>query len=179
MAADAFLHAWAEVTAELTWVVDTALDVDPPGGLSVAWLEVLSWFEVASLDEDVRLAEVLRDKQTKGAPLREVRACLDALGQQATVRLAPLCASLSPAQASLVNESLLTFASHAFEHYRALATVKKQRMFAAAKALAAKHQYSGTAAPSGYVLTCVTCRAPRLGEALTCAFCGGELEAMS
>ena len=179
MSADAFLQQWAAVTVELTQLLDAALDVDPAGSCPSSWSAWLTRYEVAELTEDLRLAEVLTAKQTKGAPSSEVRACLDVLARDAAAQLAPLRASLSEAQSALVEQSLHELASHAFEHYRLKATEKKKRMFGAAKALAAQHQYGGSVASTGYVLSCVSCRAPRLGESLTCAFCGGALEAMS
>ncbi len=179
MSADAFLQQWSRVTTELTRLVDAALDVDPPGACPETWALWLERYDVPRLDDETRLAEVLRDHQTKGAPLREVRGCLEGLARDASVQLAPLRETLTKEQAALVDTSLHTFASQAFEHFRAKATEKKKRMFGAAKELAQKHQYGGFVAASGYVLTCVACRAPRLGESLTCAFCGGALEGTS
>lgn len=179
MSADAFLAEWMRVTTELTQLVDTALDVEPPGECPESWAGWLARFEVPRLDDDTRSAHVRANGQTKGAPLGEVQACLESLAREASIRLAPLRATLSREQAALVESSLQSFASTALEHYRAKATEKKKRMFGAAKALANQHQYRGFQASVGYVLTCVGCRAPRLGESLTCAFCGGELEGVS
>jgi hypothetical protein len=175
VSADAFLLAWGAITQDVASLVDTALDVEPPGGLDDAWGKWLDRCDVVPLDEDARLAEVKRQSQTKGAPLEEVRACLDALALDAARRLAPLRSSLSPAQAALVDQSLHEFAATALQHYRAKATEKKKRMFGHAKQLAAQHQYQGHVAAKGYVLTCGACGGPRLGEALTCAFCGADL----
>jgi hypothetical protein len=179
MSADAFIAEWTRLTTELTQLVDTALDVEPPGECPERWAQWLGRFKVARLDDDTRSAQVRADGQTKGAPLREVAACLDALAREASTRLAPLGSTLSKEQAALVERSLHDFAGTALEHYRVKATEKKKRMFGAAKALANQHQYGGFRASVGYVLTCATCRAPRLGEALTCAFCGGDLEGVS
>ncbi|MDP2274803.1 MAG: hypothetical protein Q8N23_28340 [Archangium sp.] len=179
MSADAFLQEWTRITTELTQVVETALDVEPPGECPEAWARWLTRFEVPRLDEERRSEEVREAKQTKGAPLREVQGCLESLAREASARLAPLRKTLSAEQAALVERSLHTFASTAFEHYKTKATEKKKKMFGAAKALANQHQYGGFGASTGYVLTCVTCRAPRLGESLTCAFCGGELAGVS
>ncbi len=179
MSADAFIQEWTRITTELTQLVETALDVEPPGECPEAWAQWLTRFEVPRIDEALRSEQVRADKQTKGAPLREVQGCLESLAREASARLAPLRETLSAQQAALVENSLHTFASTAFEHYKAKATEKKKKMFGAAKALANQHQYGGFVASTGYVLTCVTCRAPRLGESLTCAFCGGELEGVS
>ena len=179
MSADAFLAEWTRITSELTQLVDTALDVEPPGECPEDWARWLTRFKVARLDDDARYANGRADGQTRGAPLREVQACLEALAREASARLAPLRATLSKEQAGLVESSLHSFAATALEHYRVKATQKKKRMFGAAKALANQHQYGGSQASSGYVLSCVACRAPRLGESLTCAFCGGALEGVS
>ena len=179
MSADAFIAEWTRITTELTQLVDTALDVEPPGECPERWAYWLARFEVTRLDDDTRYANVRADGQTKGAPLREVQACLESLAQEAAVKLAPLRATLSGEQSALVERSLHSFAGTALEHYRAKATEKKKRMFGAAKALANQHQYGGFQASVGYVLTCVACRAPRLGESLTCAFCGGDLGGVS
>jgi hypothetical protein len=179
MSADAFIAEWTRITTELTELVDTALDVEPPGECPENWGRWLTRFKVARLDDDTRYANVRADGQTKGAPLQEVKACLESLAREASARLAPLRATLSKEQSALVESSLHSFASTALEHYRTKATEKKKRMFGAAKALANQHQYGGFKASVGYVLTCVACRAPRLGESLTCAFCGGDLEGVS
>lgn len=179
MSADAFLKQWAQVVSELTTVLEVALDVEPVGGAPEAWLKCLARYDVTPLPEATRLAEVKRDGQTKGATLREVEQVLEALARGASAGLAPLRASLSSQQAALVDETLHQFAAQALAQYRAKATEKKKRMFGAAKALAAQHQYAGSSGASGYVLSCASCHAPRLGEALTCAFCGGDLEVMA
>ena len=167
------------MTTELTQLVDTALDVEPPGECPEAWARWLTRFEVPRLDDETRYAQVRADGQTKGAPLKELQGCLESLAREASARLGPLRGTLSAEQAALVESSLHTFAATALTHYRTRATEKKKRMFGAAKALASQHQYGAYKASSGYVLTCVTCRAPRLGESLVCAFCGGALEGSS
>lgn len=177
--ADAFIAEWSRITTELTQLVDTALDVEPPGECPDPWKSQLVRFQVPRLEDDARYEQVQADKQTKGAPLNEVQACLEALAREASARLGPLRKTLTAEQSKLVETSLHAFAADALAHYRAKATEKKKKMFGAAKALANQHQYGGFKASVGYVLTCVACRAPRLGESLTCAFCGGELEGVS
>jgi hypothetical protein len=176
VSADAFLRAWAGITHDLSQLVDTALDVEPPGECTEAWAAWLAKLEVPRLDDDTRLAEALRDKQTKGAPLREVRAGLEALARQATLLLAPLRTTLTPEQATMVDTTLHTFAANAFEHYRQKATERKKKaMFAHAKKLAERHRSKENEWASGYVLTCAACGAPRLDDTLACAFCGATL----
>lgn len=179
MSADRFLHEWARLTTELTSLIDTALDVEPPGSCPPAWSALLTKYSVAPLPEPDRLPDLKRHAQTKGAPLTEVQACLDALARHETKRLEPLWSTLSAEQAALVRRSLHDFAGQALTAYRAKATEKKKKMFGAAKALAHQHQYGGPGAVKGYVLSCSACRGPRLGDTLTCAFCGGPLEAVS
>ncbi|MEW5742899.1 MAG: hypothetical protein AB1938_28545 [Myxococcota bacterium] len=175
MSADAFLRTWGAITGDVSALVDTALDVEPPGGCDDAWAAWLSRCRVTPLDDDARLADFSGAGQTKGAALSEVRACLDALAHEATARLAPLRSSLSPPQAALVDAALRDFASTALEHYRRLATEKKKRMFGHAKKVAAQHRYAQHAQAKGYVLGCGSCGAPRLSDTFTCAFCGAEL----
>lgn len=180
MAADAFLREWTALTHELTSLVETALEVEPPGASLPAWDAMRAKYGVRALGEDARLEEAQRDGLTKGAPVSEVKACLDVLARLASKRLEPLRASLSKEQSQLVERTLHDFTAQAVSHYRTKATEKKKRrMFASAKALAEQHQYGTTHTAKGYVLACGTCHGPRLGEALHCAFCGGDLEVMS
>ena len=179
MSADAFLAAWAQLTTELTQLVEAALDVEPPGECPAAWETWLTRFGVPRLDDETRYELVRVDGQTRGAPLKEVERCLRALAREASARIAPLRASLSAEQSALVERSLHDFAATALAHYKTKATEKKKKMFGAAKALAKQHQYGSFQASVGYVLSCATCRAPRLGQSLTCAFCGGALEGVS
>jgi transcriptional regulator of met regulon len=179
VAAELFLKEWTALTHELTTLVDTALDVEPAGASLPAWDAVRAKYGVRALGDEARLAEAKADRLTKGAPVSEVKACLDALVVLATRRLQPLRASLSAEQARLVETTLHDFTAQALAHYRAKATERKKRMFAAAKALAHQHQYGTHHGAQGYVLGCGTCHGPRLGEALHCAFCGGDLEVMS
>lgn len=163
---DAFLKEWSSVLAELGALLDDALDVEPVGGCPEAWVRWLSRYEVMALGEDARLAEVLRGGQTKGAPLSEVAACLEGLSREAAARLAPFKAQLTPEQARSVDEGLHTLKAQALEQFRVKATVKKKRMFGAAKELANKHQYGAFSSASAWVMTCERCGAPRLTEAL-------------
>lgn len=179
MSADAFLRQWTQVVQDLATLVDAALDVEPVGGCPAGWAERLARYEVMPVAEDARVDEVKRFGQTRGALLDEVEACLAGLSRDARARLEPLRRTLSPEQAKLVDESLRTLTDRAWADYRARATEKKKKMFGAAKALAKQHQYADAWAVGGYVLTCSACRAPRLGDSLACAFCGGKLEAMT
>lgn len=175
MSADAFLRAWGAITHDVTSLVDAALDVEPPGGVDDAWAAWLARCGVTPLDDDTRYGTLKANGQVKGAPLDEVRACLEALAKEATLRLAPLRSTLTPPQAALVDAALLELAATAFSQARAKATERKKRMFAHAKQLAEQHRYDEHATAKGYVLGCGTCGAPRLGETLSCAFCGADL----
>jgi hypothetical protein len=179
MSADAFLATWGELTTRLTALLDAALDVEPPGGLSDAWAAVLSRHGVEPLGEGARVAAIKSGGQTKGAPIVEVEQCLAALVLQARRALEPLRASLDEAQARAVDDGLHRFTHEAAAHYRAKATEKKKKMFGAARALAAQHQYGTGRNATAYVLGCGACHAPRLADELVCAFCGGSLEVVS
>ncbi|MFT3712302.1 MAG: hypothetical protein QM817_32045 [Archangium sp.] len=178
MSADAFLATWAALTQQLTQLIDAALDVEPPGGLPDSWAATLKQLGVKPLGDDARIAAIKEHKQTKGAPLPEVSACLTALSTLAKKQLEPLRRGLSAEQALAVDDGVHRFTDQALAHYRAKATEKK-KMFGAAKALAAQHQYGSGLNATAYVLGCASCHAPRLGDALHCAFCGGQLEVVS
>ena len=178
MSSDAFLAVWTELTHRLSAVVEGALDVEPPGGLPEGWAKVVRELKVTPLGDDARLAAMKEHKQTKGAPLPEVEACLGALARVAEQQLAPLQRGLSHEQADAVRDGLHRFTHEALAHYRARATEKK-KMFGAAKALAKQHQYGQGLNATSYVLGCSTCHAPRLASELHCAFCGGTLEVVS
>jgi len=179
MSADRFLATWGALTAELTTLLDAALDVEPPGGLPDSWAKLLARYGVRPLGEDERIAAIAQGKQTKGAPAVEVERCLDALARSAQAQLQPLRAQLSPAQALAVEDGLHRFTHEAKAHYRAKATEKKKGMFGHARKLAAQHQYGSGGNATAYVLGCSSCHAPRLADELSCAFCGGSLEVVS
>lgn len=178
MSSDAFLSIWTELTRRLSEVVEGALDVEPPGGLPEAWAHVVRGLGVTPVRDAERLAAMKEHQQTKGAPLPEVEACLTALARLAAAQLEPLQRTLSADQAAAVRDGVHRFTHEALAHYRARATEKK-KMFGAAKALAAQHQYGKGLNATSYVLGCSTCHAPRLASELHCAFCGGTLEVVS
>ena len=178
MSADAFLHTWNQLTQELTSLLEHALDVEPPGGLPEDWARIVKRLGVTPLGDDERIAAIKAHKQTKGAPQPEVNACLQALAVRATAKLQPLLSTLSPEQRRAVEDGLHRFTHEAVAHYAARSTEKK-KMFAAAKKLAAEHQYGQGQNATAYVLGCASCHAPRLGTELSCAFCGGALEVVS
>jgi hypothetical protein len=171
----AFLLAWGQLTQRLAGLVDAALDVDPPGGLTPGWQQVLGALKVPPLGEDERFAAAQAEKQTKGAPVPEVRACLEAFARAATAEMAPFRARLTPPQVAVLDSSVAAFAQEALGHFRAQACAKKKGMFGHARKLAAEHRYDAHAAGEAYLLKCPSCGAPRLHETFTCAFCNGEL----
>lgn len=179
MSADAFLTTWAALTTQLTQLIDAALDVEPPGGLPDSWAATLRQLGVTPLSDDARIAAIAEHKQTKGAPLPEVTACLQAFAAVAQRRLQPLRATLTAEQARVVDDGVHRFTHEAVAHYRAKATEKKKGMFGAARALAAQHQYGKGLNATAYVLGCATCHAPRMADELQCVFCGGALEVVS
>lgn len=178
MSSEAFLFEWGRVVDALTQLVTAALEVDPPGALLPAWQAQLTRYGVEALHEDARLEAVLAARQSKGAPLAEVEACLETLSAQSRRRLAPLRRGLAPEQGTVLDASLDQLVARALAHVRDQSTARKRGLFASARELASRHQYSQDRAVVSYVLTCTQCRAPRLGDTLQCAFCGGSLEHM-
>lgn len=178
-APSAFLATWTELTTQLTRLIDEALDVEPPGGLPDSWAGRLKSLGVTPLGDDARIAAIKEHRQTKGAPLPEVSACLMNFTVLAKKRLEPLRATLSAEQARAMEDGVHRFTDQALAHYRAKATEKKKGMFGAAKALAAQHQYGKGLNATAYVLGCSACHAPRLADELSCSFCGGSLEVVS
>lgn len=168
----AFLVAWGEVVSGVSALVDEALEVEPLGS-TVSWTAVCARERVAQLGDDERQAACREHRQTKGAPVPEVHAVLDAF---VSTRRARLLSTLTPAQRSVADASLATLLEHAKAHYaKTSAAPVKRGLFKHAKVAAAKHQYGTSSRPEVYVMECPTCRGPRQTEALVCVFCGGEL----
>ena len=171
----AFLLAWGSLTQRLAALIDAALAVDPPGGLTADWEQMLKALRVTPLGEDERFAAAQAAKQTKGAPLPEVQQCLEVFTVAARAELAPFRAALTAAQVSVMDASVAAFGAEAAAHYGAKACERKKGMFGHAKKLAAEHRYDAYGKGEGYVHKCGACGAPRLAETFTCVFCGGEL----
>lgn len=169
----AFLVAWGEVVTGVGALVDEALEVEPVGGSSVAWSASCARLNVKPLPEPGRHDSCRARKQTRGAPVDELDAVLDAFVES---RRAVVLSMLTPAQRAVANESLRTLLEHAKAHFAAKSIeVVKRGLFKHAKVAASKHQYGTSSRPEVYVMECPSCRGPRQTEALTCVFCGSDL----
>lgn len=173
-APQAFLAAWAELSAELGRLVDLALELEPAGGTSDAWEATLAKLGVEPLGEDARYAAARAQKQTRGAPLEEVGACLRRVAERGQGLLAPLLADLDEAQRARVGSGLGLLLEESERRYREAACARKKGMFAHAREAAQQHPYRDLKAVHGYVLRCPACRAPRLQPDLACVFCGAR-----
>ena len=169
----AFLVAWGEVVTGVGALVDEALEVEPVGGSSVAWSASCARLNVSPMPAAQREEHCRARKQTRGAPLDELNAVLDAF---VASRRSVVLSMLTPPQRAVANESLLTLLEHAKAHFAAKSIeVVKRGLFKHAKVAASKHQYGTTSRPETYVMECPSCRGPRQTEALTCMFCGSDL----
>ncbi len=144
-------------------VLDCGLVVEPAGGTSPAWSAILAKHGVAPLDEALRYDRARAQGQTRGAPLDEVRACLEKIA----------LAGKAQSKDQTFSEFLDRLPLEVFAHYQGLAC-KKASMFGHALASAKRQQYSDIK-PKAYVLTCPTCGGPRLkNEYFRCSYCGGS-----
>lgn len=169
----AFLVAWGEVVSGVSALVDEALAVEPLGGTSVAWAQACTRERVTPIRDDERQDVCRVHRQTKGAPVPEVNALLDAY---VTNRRVAVLSTLTSEQRGVANVSLTTLLEHAKGHYaKEASTPVKRGLFAHAKVSAAKHQYGTSSRPEVYVMECPACRGPRQQEALVCVFCGADL----
>lgn len=166
---------FANLGHQLGSVVEAALDIDLAGGTSDPWDALLSSLKVPKLGEDARFDAAQADRQVKGAPIAEVRSCIEAAVKEAAQAWAVVGASLPMEQHAQADRALATLAEEAVRRYRTLATTRQKGMFAHAKAAAAEHRWDGFAVNQGYVLKCPSCGAPRIGADLLCAFCGGKM----
>ncbi len=169
----AFLVAWGDVVSGAHGLVDQALEVDPLGGTSVAWSASLKQLKVTPIEEDERLPTCQKNKQTKGAPVPEVHAALQAF---VSSKRALVLATLTPEQRTVAEAGLVTLLEHAKAHYAQKASEPVKRgLFKHAKVTASKHQYGTKSGPEVYVMECPVCRGPRQTESLSCVFCGADL----
>ena len=130
-----------------------------------------------------------RMRTVVGAGMRKAMGRTSALGAGGSALLSDASIAMPIDPESLlatIRVMVRLAAAHpaAREQYRLKATVKKKKMFAAARELAEKHQYAGFAAASAWVMTCqgcgadlcVDCAAPaelRLRRMVRCVHCGG------
>ncbi|MDP1919094.1 MAG: hypothetical protein Q8L14_22790 [Myxococcales bacterium] len=169
----AFLLAWGEVVTGVGALVDEALEVEPVGGSSVAWSASRTRLGVSPMPEPTRQETCRARKQTRGAPVTELDAVLDAFVES---RRELVLSMLTPPQRTVALQSLETLLEHAKAHFAAKSIeVVKRGLFKHAKVAASKHQYGTSSRPEVYVMECPSCRGPRQTEALTCVFCGSDL----
>jgi len=172
MTAQAFFAVWTDLSASLGRLVELGLDVEPAGGTSEAWSAALADHAIEPLGEDERFDAARALKQTKGAPLTEVTACLKKAVERGQAALVPLLGALTDEQRRRVQSGLGLLLEEAEKRYREAACAKKKGMFAHARETAQLHQYSVVPTVHGYVLCCPACKAPRLQQDLACVFCG-------
>jgi hypothetical protein len=150
-------------------VLDCGLMVEPAGGTSAAWSAVLGKHGVPPIDEATRYDGARAQGQTRGAPLDEVRLCLEriALAGKAAIKQID-----DPDMRANLEAFLDRLPVEVFAHYKGLAC-KKASMFGHALQSAKRQQYADIKAKA-YVLTCPTCGGPRLkNEHFRCSYCGG------
>lgn len=163
-------HILGQKVAE---VMNLALAVEPPGGLSAAWQELLGHYQVIPVSQEQRFAEIQREKQTKGAPLSEVKACLLALVELLQTQFMHLAGPVDAEKQTLLKEGLSHLVEKGVAHYRAISCERPRGMFGHAMITAHQHKYANLR-PGAYVLLCPTCGGPRLNpNVLICDYCGG------
>src|SRR5689334_584337 len=119
-------------------VLDCGLVVEPAGGTSSAWSAVLGKHGVPAIDEATRYDAARAQGQTRGAPLDEVRACLERIALAGRAALAQVDDAQARAQLQSFLERL---PAEVFAHYQGLAC-KKASMFGHALASARRQQYA-------------------------------------
>ncbi len=165
-----------ELARQVAEIIDTALDVEPAGGLSAAWRDVLGRHGATPLGEDERFAAAREAKLYRGAPIAEVDACLRAVASWMGAQLTTLGGQVDATSRARLDALLGTLADRGLEEYRRIACQRPRSMFASAIATAKQHQYAAQQRSSAYVLTCPTCGGPRLREGdLSCEYCGGQV----
>jgi hypothetical protein len=152
-------------------VIDAGLAVEPLGGTSAAWQQLCARHRVAPLDEETRYAVARSDGLYRGAPLAELRGCLDGIVRTLGEALGAL-GGIDAETRERLHSLLERLAPEALQQYRQIASEKPRGMFAHALATARKHQYSDLKGTS-YVLRCEGCGGPRL-RAFRCSFCGRD-----
>lgn len=168
-------HALGQEVAQL---INTALGVEPPGGLPATWQRLLIHYGIEPLPESERFAEIQRQKQSKGAPVSEVVACLQKLQHHVLGQLQQV-PHLDEATRAAVHQALEHLVTEGSTHYQKLAYERPKGMFAHVKAIAHQHQYAQYK-PGAYVLLCPTCGGPRLNPShLHCEYCSNHFSEQS
>jgi hypothetical protein len=151
----------SELADELGRLFDTALDVEPAGGINDAWAKVLAAYGVAPIADSERAAKRAQLDLARGALPGEVAAC-------ARVAIGKLGDASIAAAADELWRSIEP-------KYLSLAKTRPKSMFAFAIQTAhAKARAPWQRPPGGYVIKCSQCGGPRLDEQLSCRFCGKD-----
>lgn len=163
---------WTRTAQAILEVIDAGLEVEPAGGLTDRWREVLERHRVEPLGESTRFERARLDGQAKGAPFDEIRALTAKISEEALAEVAKLDPThLEPFRAGLGKlgeETLARFVQNAKD--------RPKGMFGFAKQAAGKHQYAKYEKGTTYVLQCRQCGAPRFqDDNLDCGFCGGKV----
>jgi len=157
-----------DLSSQVSEALTAALGVELAGGTSAAWEAILTRCGVAAMSEDDRYPEAKRARMYRGAPIPEVKACLERIAAEA-IRAAP------PGESAHVQEFVSRFVPDALARYEEIAREKpKGGMFAHALASAREHRYAEHRTTRGYVLECPRCGAPRL-SGFVCDYCGAHL----
>ncbi len=157
-------------------VLNTALAVDQPAGMTPEWKAVLDAFGVAPISDQERAETVRMSTMTRGAPVMEVQLVLSALARNGTAALEQIewpDDAVPRAQWDRLRTRLMDLVPDSLAAYKALVLAKRS-MFAMAKA--SMKQPTATPAQQAtisVILTCRNCGGPRLTDGkFTCDYCG-------
>ena len=159
-----------QLTTELADIFEVALAVEPPGGLSHAWRQVLDRYGVLPLGEARRYGLAAEAKYARGAPIAEVEACVRAAFARFIAGAIDRGAAREP-----LDEVAAALWRDAEPRYHGYATYRPRGMFVHAIATAHARRGQWERPPGGYVVRCAGCGGPRLDETLACQFCGSDI----
>lgn len=160
-----------ELTTELADIFEVALDVEPPGGLSFAWKNVLDRYAVLPLGEARRYNLATEAGYAKGAPIEEVEACVRAAIARFIAAAVERGADRDP-----LEQAVATLWRDAAVQYHGYATHRPRGMFTHAIRTAHARKGQWERPPGGYVTRCGSCGGPRVDESMACKFCGDTIK---
>lgn len=153
------------LTEELGKLFDSALLVEPAGGVNDAWAKVLAQHGVPPTPDRERDALRARLNLARGALPGEVAACARAIAKRFAEGIG---------DARLIEAAAIVWQSIE-PKYLEYATWRPKSMFAFAVQSAKDAKAKGwQRPPGGYVIRCSQCGGPRLSETLACQFCGKD-----
>jgi len=176
---DPLLQLRVALGQRVTRVLETALAVEPPGGLPPPWRDLLAALEVEPMTEQQRYAAARRAALARGAPPEEVERCVAAIARAAREELGAL-GGVDPSIAATAGElidSLARYTDHYLELARQRPAAAPGGMFGFALQTTKEKQAQAASAggAASYVLRCPQCGGPRLrAEDLVCVFCDGK-----